>query len=318
MIIDKTVEVRWQSKNKVHFECKGYKFTKYGDAIVVDINDLAITSSCPVNVKCDYCGKVFTKGYKDYCRGKNTGNGKDCCKECISIKTQEGLMSKYGVNCIFKVLGTAQKIGEEKRTDSNLVLSEFYRQGIIPIDFHYVNCNNQIKFICPKHISYGVQTTNYGSMKNSVHSCRACQGEAERLDRHPSWKGGISPLENFFKRRIKPWRKESIKACNGMCVVSGKCSNIVHHLYGFSNILKETMDELSMPIKSHITEYTADEISTIGEKLLENHFKYPLGVCLTLDIHHLFHHIYGYGNNTPEQFYEFKKRYASGEFKEAI
>ena len=37
--------------------------------------------------------------------------------------------------------------------------------------------------------------------------------------------------------------------------------------------------------------------------------KYPLGVCLTKDIYKEFHNIYGYGNNTKEQWDKFCLEY---------
>ena len=36
---------------------------------------------------------------------------------------------------------------------------------------------------------------------------------------------------------------------------------------------------------------------------------YPLGVCLTKEIHKKFHEVYGYGNNTEEQWNDFVKNY---------
>ena len=45
---------------------------------------------------------------------------------------------------------------------------------------------------------------------------------------------------------------------------------------------------------------------------------YPLGICLTKEIYYLFHSIYGYGNNTEEQWNEFVENFKSGKFKEIL
>ena len=42
------------------------------------------------------------------------------------------------------------------------------------------------------------------------------------------------------------------------------------------------------------------------------------GITLSKEINELFHHIYGYKNNTKEQFKEFKQRYINKEFEEVV
>lgn len=318
MLIIEDVKTKWSSLNIAHYKSLGYRYTKRGDTLLVKSSDLMKSSQMKVNVKCDYCGDIVIKVFMDYNRSKLKGNGDDCCKKCAILKNKETLLSKYGYDNLNQALDLAKIVGDKRRTDESLVLDEFARQNLIIIDFKYVNCNTPIKFICPKHKDYGIQTTHYKGMSKSSNSCRMCQGEAMSLDNHPGWKGGISSLEAFFKRKISKWKNDSINNCNGKCVITGKPSKLVHHLYGFSNILKETMEDLNMDIKFSIHKYSVEDLELIQLKLLENHYKYPLGVCLSLDVHLLFHHHYKYGGNTPEQFDEFKQRCSNGEFKEAL
>ena len=47
----------------------------------------------------------------------------------------------------------------------------------------------------------------------------------------------------------------------------------------------------------------------ITSAFIDEHNKYPLGVCIRKDIHDLFHSIYGRYNNTQEQWERFKEDY---------
>ena len=65
------------------------------------------------------------------------------------------------------------------------------------------------------------------------------------------------------------------------------------------------IDITQIELKDKISDYSDDEIIKLKDTCLELHYKYGLGVCLTKEIHEEFHKIYGYGNNTKEQFQEF-------------
>ena len=128
------------------------------------------------------------------------------------------------------------------------------------------------------------------------------------------WKGGTSPIQQYFRKKIEPWKLDSMKQCNYKCVITGKSFNVIHHLYSFTSIITETLNNLNLPIYKEINKYSDDELNRIEEECLNLHYKYPLGVCLTNEIHKLFHKVYGTGNNIPSQFEDFKLRLKSGEF----
>lgn len=66
------------------------------------------------------------------------------------------------------------------------------------------------------------------------------------------------------------------------------------------------MDSLSLKNNKYFCDYTTEEINSLTEKCLELHNKYGLGVCLSKEEHDRFHSIYGYGNNTQDEYEEYK------------
>jgi hypothetical protein len=60
------------------------------------------------------------------------------------------------------------------------------------------------------------------------------------------------------------------------------------------------------------------ELELIKTEIVKAHLKYPLGVCLTHDIHSLFHDNYGYGNNTKKQFALFISNLVAGKFSDTL
>lgn len=137
-------------------------------------------------------------------------------------------------------------------------------------------------------------------------------------EKNGRWKGGISELHAHLRRYIKPWKDDSMKQCNYRCVLTNGEFNNVHHLINFSYIIDETMKIVNLPIHEQISIYSTEELRSIENVCLDLHYQLGLGVCLRKDIHKLFHDLYGYSNNTQEQFEEFKLRFRLGEFKEII
>ena len=122
---------------------------------------------------------------------------------------------------------------------------------------------------------------------------------------HPINPGIYNYLSEYIRKRNRQWKKDSALHCNYQCVITGKRFQDIHHLYGMNLILQETLQDLD-----YSEDVTIDKLSDRDLDLILNHFyevqdKYPLGICLTKEVHKEFHDDYGYGNNTPEQFKEF-------------
>lgn len=111
----------------------------------------------------------------------------------------------------------------------------------------------------------------------------------------------------FIQRHNSEWKKKSMEACGFKCVLTGEDFNDIHHLYAKNMILDKVLKDLSVPYDLDINNCSDDIKESILQGYLREQSKYPLGVCVTEMAHHNFHVLYGFGNNTPEQFYEYAK-----------
>lgn len=168
----------------------------------------------------------------------------------------------------------------------------------------YKSSRDKLILECPIHGEFSMRLDGLISGRG----CQTCSYENSLAENSSNWRGGISHLYEFLRARILEWKKESMRACGFKCVITGTEFNAIHHLYSFDLILGETMKTLNIPIYSQINQYTNVELEQIEDLFLKLHNKYGLGVCLCEEEHKLFHSTYGYGNNTPEQFEEFKQK----------
>lgn len=148
--------------------------------------------------------------------------------------------------------------------------------------------------------------------------------EDEDMKWRMHYKGGISPISTYLRNLpiVSQWRKDTYVRENSRCQLTGKHvhggNSDVHHLYGFNMIVLEAHELYNIEIHEIVAEYTQEELYKLEEYIKNWHKDTSNAVLLSEDVHSLFHNLYGYGNNTKEQYIEFKQRYLMGEFEEVL
>lgn len=292
---------------------------KYGYEIATCNDEIKEKIRNSQNFKIEDIRKQFEdKGY--YLLTDNYINN-DQTLEYICLKHKEkGIQTtKYinfnGIkdNCEFCI---REKKSERYRHDFTFVKSIFEFKELELLETNYINEQQKLKFICKKHPNK-IQSISFNALYHQDQTCYECSVEKRSGENHYNWKGGITDLSRYMRLKLISWKEDSSKNCNYKCVITGQKFNDIHHLYSFNKILKETLDNLSLELKIHIGDYTNEELISIENEFERIHKQYPLGVCLSKDIHTLYHSIYG-DDNTPEQFEEFQERYLSGEFNQIL
>ena len=117
MIISKTTLLKWNNANKKRYINLGYHFTQCGDEFKVNIDDLSPSCTAMITVRCDFCGKEYTKTYKEWRSRHNKNDNIDACSsyKCRSLKTQQTNIEKYGCNCVFKNEDIKNKIKQSMK-----------------------------------------------------------------------------------------------------------------------------------------------------------------------------------------------------------
>jgi hypothetical protein len=207
-----------------------------------------------------------------------------------------------------------EKIAQQKLLDQNFIFNCFQECNytLLPNQTYQGN-NIPLLFVCNKHPNI-IQSGDYSHLQTYGNICTFCRYEKNSGENHYNWKGGISPLNYYLREHILKWKIDSIKSCDYKCIINNNDFEVIHHLYPYYKILDEILNILNMPIYPIISDYTENQLKLLENKILELHYKYPLGVCLTKDLHNEFHSIYGQKNFAPEDFYEFYKIKTGKEF----
>ena len=169
--------------------------------------------------------------------------------------------------------------------------------------------DRNLKILCAK-CQKNTYITSFNKFQNRHQIyCLECGYKLRSGENNHNWRGGVSTLNAYLRTHIKQWIKDSLKASNYLCDISKRRGHLeVHHLNkNFKDIVDETLKITGLDIKQKIGEYSEEELSLLSSTCLNLHYKYGLGVCILREYHLEFHDFYGRHDNTPEQYYEFKK-----------
>lgn len=281
MLLSKSVLLKWNSKIKKHYTDLGYVFTNMKDIFEVNTNDLTDGSSAIVNVKCDYCGKIYTKHWNHYIiENKKSNINKDACFNCKHIKAKESVIDTYGCENVFQLDEVKEKISKtniEKYGVKNPFQSEEIKEKIYNLNYEKYGCKIQTQSEDAKERMRNMCIEKYGipymPQLNIAH---------KKGSENPRWKGGAE-VNGLYRStyEYKDWRNIVLKRDYYTCKCCGIKSGIgkrvilhVHHIFNFAD---------NFDLK-----YDVDN-----------------GICLCKECHKNFHRIYGVKNTTKSQLDEF-------------
>lgn len=204
------------------------------------------------------------------------------------------------------------RISESKRLSTEEILDRYEKRGYQILEGlgEYKNSLSRLIVKCPEGHVYESSVGNFSSGYNCEECFRIEQPSlVPRGVNHSSWKGGISPLKELFRNAITEWKKESMRESNYKCAVTGNKFDHIHHLHPFHKIFDSFIKTNNIPLNAVYTDFKQTELNELINKFIEYHDTFGLGVCLSLEMHNLFHKKYGF-NGSKEDFLEFENEYS--------
>ncbi|WP_297419513.1 hypothetical protein [Clostridium sp.] len=206
----------------------------------------------------------------------------------------------------------------KRKIDGNIVYQAFINNDFTPLfkPADYKNSTQKLPYICNKHKDRDVQYISYTCVRRGQ-GCYQCGRDKGKGSNHYAWKDGVSSINEYLRRHLITWKKDSMKFNNFKCVITQTRFDEIHHIYSYESIVKKIFNTDTIPINP-VNEYSEEELKSIEQKCIQLHYDYGFGICLQNDIHKLYHKEYGEGNNTPQQFLSFVQRLEAHEFDDYL
>lgn len=238
----------------------------------------------PLEFKCNICGEKFTRTMSQVQQKIFK-----CTKCCKKTQNHHNLTLK----------DIKQFIADNDIENSCELLSIDYANNSTPLLF---KCN-----VCGENF-----LRTFATMKaKKAFKCFRCAHNLPNIDTVSRY----NTLKSYFRGKTYLWKKNFLSN-HTQCDITGEEKELdVHHLINFATILNQAAENVEIPLTFYPDEFEKNgyNLERLTQEFLRLHDKAP-AVLLSAPIHQLFHKEYGYKNNTPEQYYEFKEKYLKGEY----
>ena len=225
-IVNKTVKVKWNGRNKKYYESLGYEYTKLGDEFEVKVEDLSNGNNSKVEIECDCCRQQKQWRYADYT--KRTKNGKTYCRKCARKLYGGKKMQKT------KLQNSKSFYDWCIENDRQDILDrwDYELNNYSPNEIGY-GSHEKCWFKCldhPEHKSELKSINDFTNNKIPI-NCKQCNSIAQwfidnDLDINLYWdydKNTINPWEISYGSNVKIWIKCQEKDYHGSYEIS--CAN---------------------------------------------------------------------------------------------
>ena len=255
---------------------KKYTYEYVKDYINSTGNELLSTeylgNKYKLKIRCK-CGEIFYTSFTDFKRKDK--KAKRQCDYCSGVKVREKICPICGKN--FKPIKKTQVFCSKKCRAENDKKREYVKCDYCGKEFEKLHSQvkRSVHHFCSKECKSKWQEDNlYGENNPNYGNTGVITGE-----KHPRWNPNLTQEERERGRKIEGYSefiKNVFERDNYTCQVTGIRGGdlVVHHLYSYNKY-------------------------RCLRTAIEN------GVTVSKEIHKEFHNIYGYGNNTEEQWNEF-------------